>query len=171
MQDKVAASGQTGLSPTSDTPHTEAAHAPDSVSSVSHLAQPAKSMAISEAVAAAEAADTDGLAADAASDGAAVMPITPEVSIGDRQHSKLQLGSAMLSMSSDSLSALPTPTHPSAGPAAAAQELNNALGRSLLQGPLAGEHAAADSPRSERLTSAYSGQGPLVHVSQARLTD
>ena len=69
-------------------------------------------MGISEAVAAAEAADIDRLAADAASDGATVMPTTPEVSIGDRQHSKVQLGSAMLSMSSDSLSALPTPTHP-----------------------------------------------------------
>ena len=49
------------------------------------------------------------------------------------QVASADLGSTMLTMSSQTLSALPTPTHPSAIPAATAQALNNELGRSLLQ--------------------------------------
>ena len=116
-------------------------------------------MALSDAVEL--TAELDSLAA--ASPGAASqplpdMPSTPQASSShNRGTDGSQLGSTMLSMSSDSLSALPTPTHPSAA-AAAAQELNNALGRSLLKAPhLTEEVAAAGSPHSQRLTSAYSG--------------
>ncbi len=116
-------------------------------------------MALSDAVEL--TAELDSLAA--ASPGAASqtlpdMPSTPQASSShNRGTGSGQIGSTMLSMSSDSLSALPTPTHPTAA-AAAAQELNSALGRSLLKAPhLTEEVAAAGSPHSQRLTSAYSG--------------
>lgn len=115
-------------------------------------------MALSDAVAL--TAELDSLAAaspGAASQALPDMPSTPQASSSHtRGTGSGQLGSTMLSMSSESLSALPTPTHPTA--AAAAQELNNALGRSLLKAShLTEEVAAVSSPHSQRLTSAYSG--------------
>lgn len=65
-----------------------------------------------------------------------------------------QVGSQLLSLSSESLSALPTLLHPAAVPPAVAQDLNNALARSLLQGP---SGMKDNGPGSARLTSAYSG--------------
>ena len=67
-----------------------------------------------------------------------------------------QIGSQLLSLSSESLSALPTPLHPAAVPPAVAQELNNELARSLLQEPQTTGLTGADA-HSVRLTSAYSG--------------
>ena len=69
-----------------------------------------------------------------------------------------QVGSQLLSLSSESLSALPSPMHPAAVPPAVAQDVNNALARSLLQGP----HASGlTEAHSARLTSAYSGVFPV----------
>ncbi len=136
----------------------------------SHLAQPSKSMSLSD-MPADMAAELDSLAAvspgaASTSEGVTDMPATPQASSNHDRRTSSALGSTMVSMSSETLSALPTPTHPSAVPAAAAQELNNALGRSLLQAPhLTQEAAAAASPHSERLTSAYSG----VHQSMLGL--
>lgn len=116
-------------------------------------------MALSDA--AEMTAELDSLAAaspGAASQALPDMPSTPQASSShNRGTGSSQLGSTMLSTSSNSLSALPTSTHPSAA-AAAAQEVNNAPGRSLLKAPhLTKEVAAAGSPHSQRLTSAYSG--------------
>ena len=163
MQDKPSGDDHKGLSPMAQAKQFGAT---DTSDCASRLAQPSKSMAISDAVAVAEAAaEVDSLAAAStaaasASDRTAVMPSTPDVISHDKRGSRVQLGSGMLSISSDSLSALPTPIHPSAVPAGAAQELNSALGRSMLQGSLASDQAVAASPHSERLTSAYSGRLP-----------
>lgn len=148
------------------TPHTNASidDAADSPRHASHLAQPADSMALSDA---AVAANVNVLSSPAAafpapaepSEGSMQAPDTPQApsSEGLAASTDADLGSTMLSMSSQTLSALPTPTHPAAIPPATAQALNNELGRSLLQVPLRPEDAAAASPLSQRLTSAYSG--------------
>lgn len=122
-------------------------------------------MALSDAaVAAHRNSELDSLAAaspaaESPSAGSLQAPDTPQAITASHRDISLgtDLDSTMMSMSSQTLSALPTPTHPSAIPAATAQALNNELGRSLLQVPEQGEEAAAQSPRSERLTSAYSG--------------
>lgn len=164
MQDKAAAEDQANLNPT---PHTNASmdDAANSPRHASHLAQPSNSMALSDAAVAANvSADLNSLAAtspDAAASSESSMqaPDTPQPpsSGGMGTSASVELGSTMLSMSSQTLSALPTPKHPSAIPAATAQALNSELGRSLLQVPVDTEEAAAASPHSERLTSAYSG--------------
>ena len=77
-----------------------------------------------------------------------------------------QVGSQLLSLSSESLSALPSPMHPAAVPPAVAQDVNDALARSLLQGP----HASGlTEAHSARLTSAYSGkfQRSSLHTNTA----
>ena len=122
-------------------------------------------MALSDAAVAAHmSAELDSLAAaspavDSPSAGSLRAPDTPQaLSTAPRDTSiGTDLDSTSLSMSSQTLSALPTPTHSSAIPAATAQALNNELGRSLLQVPMQSEEDAAESPHSERLTSAYSG--------------
>lgn len=165
MQDKAAAEDQADLAPT---PHTAASmdDAANSPRIASHLAQPSNNtMALSEAAIAANVdAELDSLAAAfsaaaALSESSMQAPDTPQPpsSGGMDATASADLGSRMLSMSSQTLSALPTPTHPSAIPAATAQALNNELGRSLLQVPSHTEEAAAASPHSARLTSAYSG--------------
>ena len=81
-----------------------------------------------------------------------------------------QVGSQLLSLSSESLSALPSPMHPAAVPPAVAQDVNNALARSLLQGP----HASGlTEAHSARLTSAYSGkfQRSSLHTHTAWSTE
>ena len=161
MQDKVAAEDQADLAHTTASMD-DAANSPEHAS---HLAQPSNSMALSDAAIAANIdAELDSLAAAcpaaaAPSESSMQAPDTPQPpsSGGMGTSTSAELGSTMLSMSSQTLAALPTPTHPSAIPAATAQALNNELGRSLLQVPLDPEEAAAASPHSERLTSAYSG--------------
>ena len=164
MQDKAAMEEQADLAAT---PHTTASmdNAANSPGHASHLAQPSNSMALSDTTIAANVeAELNGLAAAfpaaaAPSESSMQAPDTPQPpsSGGMGTSANADLGSTMLSMSSQTLSALPTPTRPSAIPAATAQALNNELGRSLLQVPVDAEEAAAASPLSERLTSAYSG--------------
>lgn len=167
LQEKGAAEGREEFSPASQHKDVSFEEAGSSPGHASHLAQPSKSMALSDAaVTAGMSAELDSLAAASpggasASGGVAHMPAAPLASSSQTPGTgEGQLDPMMMSMSSDSLSALPTPTHPSAA-AAAAQELNNALARSLLQPPHLTEEAAAASPHSERLTSAYSG----IHAS------
>ncbi|DBA90624.1 hypothetical protein WJX77_007676 [Trebouxia sp. C0004] len=157
-KEKVAAEDQADSSPASQQQDVSFDETGSSPGHASHLAQPSKSMALSDA--AEMTAELHSLAAaspEAASQALPDMPSTPQASSNhNRGTGSGQLGSTMLSTSNDSLSALPTPTHPSAA-AAAAQELNNALGRSLLKAPhLTEEVAAASSPHSQRLTSACS---------------
>lgn len=165
LQDKTAAEDRADLAETS---HTSASidDAADSPRHASHLAQPSDSMPLSDAAIAANVdAELSSLAATflapaEPSEGSMQAPDTPQApsSGGIGASADANFGSTMLSMSSQTLSALPTPTHPSAIPPATAQALNNELGRSLLQVPLQpGQAAFAASPRSERLTSAYSG--------------
>lgn len=164
MQDKAAAEDQADLALTPQTTVSmdDTANSPRIAS---HLAQPSNSMALSEAAIAANVdAELDSLAAAfsaaaAPSESSMQAPDTPQLpsSGGMDASASADLGSTMLSMSSQTLSALPTPTRPSAIPAATAQALNNELGRSLLQVPSHTEEAAAASPCSARLTSAYSG--------------
>ena len=164
MQDKSSAEEQAELAPTPRTNDSmdDTANSPRHAS---HLAQPSNSMALSDvAIAANVDAELSSLAAAfpavaAPSEGSMQAPDTPQAPSSGAMNASASadLGSTMLSVSSQTLSALPTPTHPSAIPAATAQALNNELGRSLLQVPLQTEEAAAASPHSERLTSAYSG--------------
>ena len=160
MQDKAAAEGQAALTPESHTVTGMADAA--SPRHASQLAHPSNSMAPSDT--AHLNAELDSLAAAvspgaAGSEGSMQAPDTPQAaSSGLRDTAaSTDLASTIVSMSSQTLSALPTPTHPSAISAAAAQALNNELGRSLLQVPLQAGEAAPQSPHSKRLTSAYSG--------------
>ena len=164
MQEKAAAEEQADLAAA---PHTTASmdNGANSPRHASHLAQPSNSTALSDAAIAANVdAEVSSLtaafpAAAAASQSSMQAPDTPQSanSGGIGTSASADLGSTMLSMSSQTLSALPMPTHASAIPTATAQALNNELGRSLLQVPLDAEEAAAASPLSQRLTSAYSG--------------
>lgn len=161
MQDKVAAEDQADLAPSASMDDTA-----NSPRIASHLAQPFNSKALSEAAIAANVdAELDSLAAafsaaaPPSESSSMQAPDTPQPpsSGGIDESASADLGCTMLSMSSQTLSALPTPTHPSAIPAATAQALNNELGRSLLQVPSHTKEAAAASSHSARLTSAYSG--------------
>ena len=114
---------------------------------------------------AAGAAHNSSEAQKAPASSAAASPVTQELPPTSRQLSEAdqsnaeytQFGSQLLSLSSESLSALPTPMHPAAVPPAEAQDLNNALARSLLQGNRTSGITDAEA-QSARLTSAYSGR-------------
>ena len=174
MQDK-AGGGGADLSPASPQNNDSIDAGGSSLGRASRLAQPSKSMALSNAALAFDmTAELDSLAAESpgaasASEGRTDVPATPEAGTShDKSTINAQHKPTLQSMSSESLSALPTPTHPSAVPAAAAQELNNALGRSLLQAPhvTQGAAVAAASPHSQRLTSAYSG---TINIQELKL--
>lgn len=149
------------------TPYTSASadDAADSPRHASHCAQPSDSMALTDAAVTGNVdAELSSPAAPLStpaepSESSMQAPDTPQApsSGGLGASTDADFGSTMLSMSSQTLSALPTPTHPAAIPPATAQALNNELGRSLLQVPFRPEEAAAASPLSQRLTSAYSG--------------
>ena len=118
---------------------------------------------------AAGAAHHSSEAQKAPTSSAAASPVTQQLPTTSTQLSEAdqsnaeytQFGSQLLSLSSESLSALPTPMHPAAVPPAEAQDLNNALARSLLQGTRTSGLTDAEA-QSARLTSAYSGRS-LVH--------